>query len=266
MPGWILIILGLFVLLLGIGIILYVVQERIIIHGEILSPNHEFSFHGSFEEINVKADDAHILNGVLFQAKESRGLVFYLHNHSGNVEHCSTLAFYLNNLHQDVLVIDYRGFGKTSGKFNEADTYNDIRIWYDKMKERYSEGVISIYGRGMGASFATYLANIYQPKRLILESPLYDILYMAKKYYPLMPSLKYILKYSFNTAMYIKDVECPILILHGKKNKLIHYTNSLKLYELNRENITLDILPEADHHNMMNQQKYREQLSRVLQA
>lgn len=66
--------------------------------------------------------------------------------------------------------------------------------------------------------------------------------------------------------MHIKDVDCNILILHGKKNKLVHYTSSLKLYELNPEHITLDILPNGDHHNMVSQQQYREQLSRIFQA
>lgn len=266
MQGWVLIIIGLLVVLLGISLILYIVQEKIIIHAEKLSDDHEFSFPGSFEEINVIAHDGNKLNGVLFRVKESRGLVFYLHNHSGNLEHCSNLAFYLNNLHQDVLVIDYRGFGKTRGKFSEQNTYEDIKVWYDQMKGMYADQEITVYGRGIGTAFATYLAKIYHPKRLILESPLYDLLYTAKKYYPLLPNLKYISKYSFNTAMHIKEVECPILILHGKKNKLIHYTNSSKLYELNKKNITIALLADGDHYNMMSQQKYREQLTRVFQA
>jgi len=159
MSGWILIILGLLVVLLGIVLILYLVQEKIIVHAVKLSKNHNFDFPGNFEEINLEAGDGHLLNAVLFKVNEARGLVFYLHNHSGNLEHSGNLAFYLNSFQQDVLVIDYRGFGKTLGKFNEKDTYKDIRIWYEHLKNDYSEKEITLYGRGIGATFATFLLN-----------------------------------------------------------------------------------------------------------
>jgi len=266
MSGWILIILGLLVVLLGISLILYVVQDKIVVHSIKLSKNYKFDFPGNFEEMNLEADDGHLLNAVLFKVNEARGLVFYLHNHSGNLEHSGNLAFYLNSLQQDVLVIDYRGFGKTSGKFNELDTYKDIRIWYEHFKDKYSEKEITIYGRGIGATFAAYLAKLNHPKCLILESPLYDLSYTAKKYYPLLPKLKYISNYSFDTAMHFSDVNCPVLILHGKKNKLVHYTNSQKLYELNKENTQLEIMPEGDHYNMMKQQKYLELMSKAFRA
>lgn len=266
MQGWILIVIGVIVVFLGITLILYLIQEKIIVHAVKLDKNHQFDFPGKFEEINLEANDGQLLNAVLFKVKEARGLVFYLHNHSGNLEHSSNLVFYLNNLQQDVLVIDYRGFGKTLGKFNEKDTYEDIKVWYDYVKTHYSEEKISIYGRGIGATFAAYLAKVNQPKTLILESPLYDLSYTARKYYPLLPKLEFISNYSFNTATHIKDVECPVLIMHGKKNKLVHYTNSQKLYELNKENINLEIIPEGDHHNMMNQKTYQEQVSSVLRA
>lgn len=266
MSGWFLVIIGIIIVFSGITLILYLVQEKIIVHAVKLSKHHKFDFPGNFEEMNLEADDGHLLNAVLFKVKEARGLVFYLHNHSGNLEHSGNLAFYLNSLQQDVLVIDYRGFGKTLGRFNEEDTYKDIRIWYEHLKNNYSEEVITLYGRGIGATFAAYLAKQYHPKRLILESPLYDLSYTAKKYYPLLPKLKYISNYSFDTAMHFSDVTCPVIIIHGKKNKLVHYSNSQKLYELNKKNTQVEIMPDGDHHNMMKQQKYQELMSKAFRA
>ena len=116
MSGWFLVIIGIIVVFSGITLVLYLIQERIIVHAVKLEENHKFDFPGNFEEMNLEADDGQLLNAVLFKVNEARGLVFYLHNHSGNLEHSGNLAFYLNSLQQDVLVIDYRGFGKTLGK------------------------------------------------------------------------------------------------------------------------------------------------------
>ncbi len=131
------------------------------------------------------------------------------------------------------------------------------------MLKHYDESVITLYGRGIGATFATYLSSINNPKQLILESPLYNLFYTAKFHYPFVPA-KLISRYKFETAAYITKVTCKIFIFHGKINELVNYKNSLKLYELSKSNIELILIPDGNHYNLINHKMYLEKMDQIL--
>ncbi len=263
----ILVILG--VLLTGVlvvSITLYFLQEKFILHAVRLPVSYEFQFGGDFEEINLIMSDGISQNGILFKTKNSRGLIMLMHGHSGNAENWESMAFKFSKLNYDLLVPDYRGFGKSEGKFSERDTYSDVKIWYQHMCSIYPESNISLYGKGIGSTFASYLAQEFNPDKLILESPLYDLKFTAVKYYPLFPFIKYIPTYKFNTASHIKKVKLPVYVTHGKLNKLVHYENSTKLLELNSSHVDLCIIEDGDHHNLITHPAYNQYLNQILSS
>ena len=255
MQTFLFIVIFILFLLAIVSTVIYFYQDRIIFHPEKLPKNHVFTFTNEFEEINLITDDGITLNGLLFKTGNSRGMVIFYHNHSGNIEHWSRSAFFMNKLDYDVLLMDYRGFGKSTGKFNEKTFLSDSLLWYSYAMEHYDEELISIYGRGIGATFATYVASLNKPKRLCLESPFHSINYVGKAHYPYLP-VKIISKYKFETDKYIVDVDCKIYIFHGKQNKLVNYKNSSKLYELSKGNMELFLIPDANHYNLMNNAFY----------
>ena len=95
------------------------------------------------------------------------------------------------NLNYDVLVLDYRKFGKSTGNWSEENFINDAQYVYNELKKNYKENEIVIYGRSIGTGIATQLAANNQPKALILETPYYNIEDLAKRMLPIFP-VKYL--------------------------------------------------------------------------
>ncbi|MCD6544799.1 MAG: alpha/beta hydrolase, partial [Flavobacteriaceae bacterium] len=265
MPIYLIIIFIIVLILIIISTVLYFIQDRIIFHAEKLPTNYKFSFRTDFDEINLKTVDNQTLNGLLFKVNNPKGVILFFHNHSGNIEHWSRSANYINHLKYDALLMDFRGYGKSTGAYNEKLMYEDSKLWYDFTKDLYNEHLITVYGRGIGASFATYVSSLNNPKRLILESPMYNLLFTSESQYPYIPFKGFISKYKFNTAAYIKNVKCKIYIVHGKLNTLVDYRNSLKLYELAKDNTDLLIIPDGNHYNLVNHKMYLDKVEEILQ-
>jgi len=265
MPIWLIFLLTIAIVLIAISMIIYFIQDSIIFHTEKLPANFSFSFANDFEEINLTTQDGNTLNGVLFKVENSKGIVLFYHNHSGNIDHWSRSAIFINSYNFDVLIMDYRGFGKSTGSFNEKLMLRDSLLWYDFTRKLYEEDKITVYGRGIGSTFATYVASKNNPIKLVLESGVYSLSYTAKIQYPYLPT-KLILKYKFETFNYIGQVNCKIYLLHGKKDRLVHYSNSEKLHQLKIDNCDLILIPEGNHHNLIGNELYLKSIKEVLSS
>ncbi len=266
MPIWIIILLAVLFILFTISIVLYFIQDSFIFHAEKLSQNFNFSFKNEFEEINLTSKDGNILNGLLLKSSNPKGIILFYHNHSGNIEHWSKSINFILKYNYDVLMMDYRGYGKSSGKFNEELMLEDSLLWYNFVRKSYNENLITVYGRGIGSTFATYVSSLNNPKQLILESPLYDMIFTANFIYPYVPLKKIISKYKFNTALYITEVKCKIFIFHGIKDKLVSYKSGKKLYEKVKENSELYLIAEGNHYNLINNSVFLNKIKDILKT
>ncbi len=237
------------IIYLSIIFTLYLLQEKFIFHAEKLPKDYKFCINSDFKEINLKTKDGNILNGVFFEQKNAKGLILYFHNHAGNISNSFSLVKNFQNLNYSVLMMDYRGYGKSTGKFNERLMLDDTELWYNFALKNYTSNHITVIGRGIGATFAAYIAAKNTPKLLILGSSFYNLLTVSKEQYPYLLT-RLILKYKFDTAKYLKNVKCKTYIFHGKKDQLVHYTNSVKLSEISKENIELTIIPDGTHYNL----------------
>lgn len=265
MPIWSIILIVIVIIFTTISVAMYFIQDTMIFHAEKLPSNYQFSFANNFEEFNLKSEDGEKLNGLLFKTETPKGVVLFYHNHSGNIEHWSRAASVMLSLNYDVLLNDYRGFGKSTGKYNEKLMLKDSLLWYDLMLKYYKKDEIVVYGRGIGATFATFVASVNQPKLLILESPVYSLYMTTKAHYPYLP-VKLISKYRFDTFKYITNVPCKIFIFHGKKNELVPYSNSEMLNNLVAENSELVLIEDGNHYNLINNEVYIEKINQILRG
>lgn len=96
--------------------LLYVFQERLIFFPQKLDKNYQFSFNQMFEEINVNTEDGILLNGLLFRADSSKGLIFYLHGNAGSISSWGNVAETYTDLNYDVFMLDYRGMAKVKAR------------------------------------------------------------------------------------------------------------------------------------------------------
>jgi alpha-beta hydrolase superfamily lysophospholipase len=123
---------------------LYMSQEGMIFFPQKLNKSYKFNFDQNFDEIKIKMRDGITIDGVLFKAKYSRWLIFYLHGNAGSIDVWGKVAKTYTDLNYDVFLLDYRGYGKSEGEINgEQGLFEDVQDVYGEIKKRYSEDKIN---------------------------------------------------------------------------------------------------------------------------
>ncbi|MFC4740892.1 alpha/beta hydrolase [Flavobacterium ponti] len=243
--------------------LLYFFQEKIIFHPQKLDKNYNFAFENKFEELNFKTKDGVSLNGLLFKAKESKGLVFYLHGNAGSLKNWGQISDLYTYLDHDIFILDYRGFGKSEGKIkSEKQLFEDNQIVYDKLKERYSEKNIIVIGYSIGSGMAAKLASENSPKHLILQAPYFSLTDLVKNKYSFIPS--FLLKYKIETEKFLIDCKMPITIFHGDNDNVIYYGSSIKLKNKYKDKIDFITLNGESHNGINENYEYATQLMKIL--
>jgi alpha-beta hydrolase superfamily lysophospholipase len=240
-----------------------VFQEKLIFFPQKLDKNYQFSFDQKFEEINIRTIDGISLNGLLFKADSSKGLIFYLHGNAGSLSSWGEVARTYTNLNYDVFILDYRGYGKSEGSISgQEQLFQDMQTVYDELANKYNEDSIIVLGYSIGAGLASKIASTNNPKLLILQAPFYSLTDMMRHTFPIIPP--FILKYKLKTNEFIKNCKMPIVIFHGNQDEVIYYGSSLKLKELFKEKDTLITLNGQGHNGMSDNRDYIVEIQKIL--
>ena len=226
---------------------LYFAQESLIFLPESLEQDFEYSFATQVEEFNID-NKGEKLNALYFKAKNSKGVILYFHGNAGNLSRWGGVVEPFLKYNYDVIVMDYRGYGKNEGQFSEELMYSDASAFYEYAKNKYSENQIVVYGRSLGTTFATYVASIYNPEKLVLETPFYSLKSVVQDRFPFMPT-DLMLNYNFETNKLVEEVKCSTLIFLASEDEVIPFENGLKLSEEFQKIKTLTVR-EASHNNI----------------
>jgi alpha-beta hydrolase superfamily lysophospholipase len=257
------IVLFVFTLYMVICISLYALQESLIFFPVKLDKNFPFAFDANFEEVSIKTSDNKLLSGILFKADSSKGLIFYLHGNGGALNSWGDVAKNYTELHYDVFMLDYRGYGKSEGKISsERQFFEDVQLAYDQMKKKYPENKIIVLGYSLGTGPAARIAATNKPRLLILQAPYYSLTDMMKHSYPVIPA--FILKYKFETDKYVQNCKMPIVIFHGDADEVIYYQSSVKLRALLKKTDTLITLKGQGHDGITDNPDYRKAIAGLL--
>jgi pimeloyl-ACP methyl ester carboxylesterase len=264
MPLWVHIALWVLGVYIAISILLYYLQEFFLFKPEKLPADFEFYYKNQVvEEYNLETRDGATINGLHFRVESPRGVVLYLKGNSKSIKGWGKFAVDFTRNNYDVVMVDYRGFGKSTGKRSQKAIKHDIQYIYNKLRERVSEEYIILYGRSMGSGFATKLASMNNPKMLILDAPYYSLTHVTGRYMPFMP-LSLILRYPMPTYKWLKYVNCPIHIIHGTQDKLIPFKSSVKLSQVKPKSTRLHPVIGGGHKNMNNFESYHLILSDII--
>lgn len=215
------------------------------------------------EEYNVETRDGAIINGLRFKAKNPKGIVFYLKGNSKSIKGWGKFAVDFTRLGYDVLMVDYRGFGKSTGRRTQKAIKRDMQVVYNKIKEKVQEKYIILYGRSLGSGFAAKLASMNDPRMLILDAPYYSLSKVAKKFIPFMP-LSLLIRFPMPTYKWLQYVNCPIHIIHGTDDRLIPYKTSVKLSKIKPQNTTLHTVIGGGHKNLNTFVSYHKMLQDII--
>ncbi|MGB0648205.1 MAG: alpha/beta hydrolase [Bradymonadia bacterium] len=240
---------------------LYRFQERLIFVPTLLSQEHRFVFNRPFKEVFIDVEGAQ-LNALVFEHSKAEGVVLYFHGNAGALDTWGDVAEDFSDFPYHVIIFDYRGFGKSTGRVeSEAQMHADALSVYDFAKSYFNLDSFVFVGRSLGSGVAAHLATVHPPEVLILETPYYSLVDLAKTLYPLVPSK--LLRYRLDTAAWIRQLAMPIHLIHGDSDPLIPFESSQRLSAEN-PNVRLHAIPGAVHNNITDFGAYNKALSSIL--
>lgn len=251
---------------IAVSILLFFLQDYFLFKPEKLAKDFQFYYENQeTEEYNIETRDGATINGLRFKAQKPKGVVFYLKGNSKSIRGWGKFAVDFTRHGYDVIMVDYRGFGKSTGRRTQKAVKRDMQVVYNRIKENVSEKYIILYGRSLGSGFATKLASMNNPKMLILDAPYYSLSKVAKKYIPFMP-LSLLIKFPMPTYKWLKYVKCPIHIIHGTDDRLIPYKTSVKLSRIKPDTTTLHTVIGGGHKNLNTFESYHAMLTKIIHS
>lgn len=219
-----------------------------------------------YEDLYLTTADDVTIHGWWVPAKNERGTVLFCHGNAGNISHRLDTVSILNKMNLSVLIFDYRGYGKSEGSPTEKGTFLDAdAAWnYATSVLKKDPGKIIIHGRSLGGAVAAWLAVKHTPSMLILESTFTSMRDIARHHCSFTPAVM-IITYKYNTVGIIRNLRCPLLIIHSSDDEVIPYSHATSLYGAAREPKELVTISGTHNHGIWDSMGlYREALNQFV--
>ena len=247
-----------------VGIALYYLQDKILFHPEVVSKDQPYQFTAPFKEVNLPYNATTNINIVQFNTTGNpKGVVLYFHGNMKNISHYARFAPEFTRNGYEVWMIDYPGFGKSTGEFVEKNLYDWALILYKLARARFSKDSIVIYGKSFGTGIAAQLASVRDTRRLILETPYYSLPSIVKQYAPIYP-VNQMIKFKIPTYQSLQNVEAPITIFHGTSDWTIWHSNAQSLSKFLKPGDEFVSIEGGNHNNLHEFKLFQEKLDSIL--
>lgn len=240
-------------------------QRKIIFYPSKLEAGYTYDARLKTEEIFLTTADGERINALFFAA-EGKKVILYFHGNAGSLDDWQYIYQDFKPLGFNFLIIDYRGYGKSTGKISEKGLYLDSKAAYNFLIQKgFKNEDIIIYGRSIGTGVAVDLASQHPVKALILEAPFSSFKKLANSKYPfLLPYLT--LQFSFNNIKKINCFKSNLLIFHGKQDELIPCKYGDELYQAYSGPKRLVLIPAGGHNNLPTFTQYQTELRSFLKS
>jgi fermentation-respiration switch protein FrsA (DUF1100 family) len=234
---------------------LYALQTRLIFYPTKLPA--DFKFKEGASEVNLQTSDQETIHALFFKGS-TEDVILYFHGNAGNLSGWQFVAEDFTSLGYNFMIIDYRGYGKSSGKISEDGLYKDAESAFNFLIQKgFAPKNIIIYGRSVGSGIAVELATRQHCKGLVLEAPFSSLKRLANEKLPFFfPSLY--LKYSFDNLGKINKVKNPVLFIHGQADTLIPPAHTVNLFEEFKGKKKKVIIPNAEHNDVNTFSEYEQ--------
>ncbi len=226
------------------GVVLFI-NQRDLLYAPTDKVNHIFNeviFHNDKESINV----------IVINDKKEKAILYF----GGNGDTVARSAFAFDRFFPEhtVYLVNYRGYGGSSGEATEKGIYADALTIFDKIRSKHSD--ISVLGRSLGSGVATYLASKREFDKLVLITPYDSAWSMAQERFPLYP-MSILLKDKYDSVSRAKDIKAKTLVLIAEKDSVITMKHSQKLIEaFSPSQVDVKIIEGAGHNNILQDDRY----------
>ena len=185
------------------------------------------------EKVNITTSDNINLLG-WFHNKDLKKFktIVYFHGNAGKLDNRIYKLNYFKNIDVNFLIIAWRGFSGNKGKPSEDGLYEDGKSTIEWLKNLgVTEKDIIIYGESLGTGIATEIAQNNKFAGLILETPFTSMIEAAKNFYPYIP-VGLLLKDKYRNDKKIKNINIPLLVMHGEADQIVPYWMGKTIYEI----------------------------------
>jgi len=187
----------------------------------------------AFEDVRLETADGEQIHGWYLPAgSSSRLTVLFLHGNAGNISHRFEKLSVFRALGADVLIIDYRGYGRSSGSPNEKGTYRDADAAYEYLVA--TRGLdpkrVVLYGESLGAAIAVDLASRKPVGGMVLESVFSSAVDVGQEMFPFLPA-RLLVRNRYESVKKIGAVQAPVLILHSRDDEFFRWHHPQRLYD-----------------------------------
>ena len=199
-----------------------------------------------------KTEDGVEIHAWYIKADKPVGTLLYFHGNAGNLSHRAPILEQLVAHDLSVLIIDYRGFGRSQDvKPSEDGLYQDGRAaWrYLTETEKVPPERIVLMGNSLGGTVACQLAGEVKCAGLIMQSSFTSIGDMSKEVIPLLP-LGWALRHKMRNLEKLRTITLPKLLIHGKRDEIIPFSHGERLMAAAAEPKEFYPIAHAGHNDL----------------
>lgn len=235
---------------------LWLLEERIIFH-----PSREiFATPGSvglaYEDVRIPTSDGETIAGWWIPAGPGATTILFLHGNAGNLSHRLDTVEALHREGFGVLIVDYRGYGESSGAPTEQGIYRDARAAWDHLVG--ARGLppprIVIYGESIGSAPALRLAadlragGLPGPRGLVLEGAFTSGAEMGRRILPFLP-VGWVARTRMDNLAAVREIAAPVLFVHAGLDEIVPIAMGRRLHEASASSLKLFVEVPGARHN-----------------
>jgi uncharacterized protein len=190
----------------------------------------------AFEPAEIRTSDGETLQGWWVPADEPRGTVLLLHGNAGNISHRLDYLLMFNRLGHSTFIVDYRGYGRSSGTPSEEGTYRDAEAAWDYLRQARAvrQQDLVIVGESLGGGVATWLAARVPPRALLLFSTFTSVNDLGSEIYWFLP-VRLINRIRYDNLRNLERINAPLFIAHSRDDEIVPYAHGRRLFDAARE-------------------------------
>jgi pimeloyl-ACP methyl ester carboxylesterase len=175
--------------------------------------------------------------------------VLFCHGNGGNIGDRTPNARLLAAAGFDVLLFDYRGYGRSPGRPTEEGTYEDARAAREALVDRVGDGRLLYVGESLGGAVALRLAHETPPAGLVLQSTFTSVREMAALHYRVVPGA--LVPDAYPSISLVSELRAPLLVMHGERDDIVPASHGRALFDAAPEPKRLHLFPDAGHNDLI---------------
>ncbi|MGZ8230163.1 MAG: alpha/beta hydrolase [Burkholderiales bacterium] len=217
----------------GLVALVYLVQDKLVYYpnmGRAIVATPE-AYGLPFETLSIETGDGERLHAWWIPTERARGAVLLFHGNAGNISQRIDYAAMFSRLKFSTLLVDYRGYGQSTGSPSEEGTYRDAVASWRWLTETKGIGPsdIVVFGESLGGAVAAWLAAKHAPRALVLASTFTSVPDLGAEVYTFLP-VRLLSRYKYETLSTLPRVEAPVLIAHSRGDEIVPFSHAEKLF------------------------------------